>query len=119
MGQPAKIALRGASRVLRRIEHVLVEASLVPLYEGESTFRELSALMEDCGFRFEAAVGSLESPKTGELLQIDALFRAAKEAGVKFTTDPDGRATIEVVKIDGEPAIRWRRVGGHEVFKNP
>lgn len=32
---------------------------------------------------------------------------------------PDGRATFEWITIDGERAIRWRRVGGHEVFKEP
>jgi hypothetical protein len=32
---------------------------------------------------------------------------------------PDGRATFEWVEIDGEPAIRWRRVGGHEIFEEP
>jgi hypothetical protein len=32
---------------------------------------------------------------------------------------PDGRATFEVVEIDGEPAIRWRRVGGHDIFQAP
>jgi hypothetical protein len=30
--------------------------------------------------------------------------------------DPDGRATWEWVEIDGEPAIRWRRVGDHGVL---
>ena len=29
---------------------------------------------------------------------------------------PNGRATFEWIQIDGEPAIRWRRVGGHEIF---
>jgi hypothetical protein len=32
---------------------------------------------------------------------------------------PDGRATFEWVEVDGEPAIRWRRVGGHEIFREP
>ena len=32
---------------------------------------------------------------------------------------PDGRATFEFVDVHGEPAIRWRRIGGHEVFKAP
>ena len=32
---------------------------------------------------------------------------------------PDGRATLEWIQIDGEPAIRWRRVGGHRVFREP
>ena len=32
---------------------------------------------------------------------------------------PDGRATFEWIQVDGEPAIRWRRVGGHRVFGAP
>lgn len=32
---------------------------------------------------------------------------------------PDGRATFEWIEIDGEPAIRWRRIGDHSVFKRP
>lgn len=32
---------------------------------------------------------------------------------------PDGRATFEWIEIEGEPAIFWRRVGGHEIFGEP
>ena len=32
---------------------------------------------------------------------------------------PDGRATFEFVNIDGELAIRWRRIGGHAIFRAP
>lgn len=32
---------------------------------------------------------------------------------------PDGRATFEWVEIDGESAIRWRRVGSHAIFSEP
>jgi hypothetical protein len=32
---------------------------------------------------------------------------------------PDGRATFEYVTLDGEPAIRWRRIGDHAVFAKP
>ena len=32
---------------------------------------------------------------------------------------PDGRATFEWVRIAGEPAIRWRRVGDHGIFTRP
>ncbi len=32
---------------------------------------------------------------------------------------PDGRATFEWVRLDGELAVRWRRIGGHEVFREP
>jgi hypothetical protein len=32
---------------------------------------------------------------------------------------PDGRATFEWVTIDDARGLRWRRVGGHAIFKNP
>ncbi len=32
---------------------------------------------------------------------------------------PDGRATFEWVQIDGQLAVRWRRIGGHAIFGNP
>lgn len=32
---------------------------------------------------------------------------------------PDGRATFEWTTIRDEQAIRWRRVGGHEIFRDP
>jgi hypothetical protein len=32
---------------------------------------------------------------------------------------PDGRATFEWIEIEGEKAIRWRRVGSHEIFREP
>ncbi len=34
-------------------------------------------------------------------------------------TDPDGRATWEWITIEGEPAVRWRRVGSHAIFTRP
>lgn len=32
---------------------------------------------------------------------------------------PDGRATFEFITIDGELAIRWRRIGDHRSFERP
>ena len=32
---------------------------------------------------------------------------------------PDGRATFEFVTVDNKLAVQWRRVGDHDVFKNP
>lgn len=32
---------------------------------------------------------------------------------------PDGRATFEWVEIDSTSGIRWRRIGKHEVFREP
>lgn len=32
---------------------------------------------------------------------------------------PDGRATFELITVEGELLCRWRRVGDHGVFKSP
>ncbi len=32
---------------------------------------------------------------------------------------PDGRATFEFIEIDGERAVRWRRIGGHAIYDRP
>lgn len=32
---------------------------------------------------------------------------------------PDGRATFEWVELDGARAIRWRRIGRHDIFRSP
>jgi hypothetical protein len=43
-------------------------------------------------------------------------------SGVLMTwsfSGPDGRATFEIVQIQGEPAIRWRRIGDHSIFREP
>jgi hypothetical protein len=34
-------------------------------------------------------------------------------------TGPEGRATFEWVQIDGQLAVRWRRIGGHAIFNKP
>lgn len=34
-------------------------------------------------------------------------------------TDPDGRATWEWTEVEGEAAVRWRRVGSHSIFRDP
>ena len=32
---------------------------------------------------------------------------------------PDGRATFEWIEIEGELALRWRRIGRHDILRNP
>lgn len=32
---------------------------------------------------------------------------------------PDIRATFEWTRVGGDLAVRWRRIGGHEVFRAP
>lgn len=61
-------------------------------------------------------------PATGwpASLRIKAVRSAAgmREMTWSFASS-DGRATFELVTVDGELRVRWRRVGDHDVFKNP
>lgn len=72
--------LRGAAATLAQVDYVLIETSLSPLYEGEPTVTELATHLAERGFVLDAAVSLLESPKTGEILQLDLLFRRAETA---------------------------------------
>lgn len=66
--------IRGGVEILKRVDYVVLEASLKPMYEGEMLFMEIARLMEEWGFRFERPVGWLTEPGTGEILQMDSLF---------------------------------------------
>jgi FkbM family methyltransferase len=66
--------LEGATATLAKVDYVLLEASFRPLYEGEKTFVEIDRMMAARGFHFSRPMGWLEDPKTGDILQMDALF---------------------------------------------
>lgn len=72
-GYEAK-TLRGGAELLKRVQWVVAEASLKPMYEGETLFMELARMMENSGFFFLRPVGFLPHPQTAEILQVDALF---------------------------------------------
>jgi FkbM family methyltransferase len=67
--------LKGGSRTLKRCDYVVAETSFKPMYQGETPFIEILAIMERMNFQFVRPVGWLTEPRTGEVLQLDALFR--------------------------------------------
>jgi FkbM family methyltransferase len=66
--------LRGAESVLDRIDVVQAEMALQHLYEGDSSWRELVAWLEERGFRLAGLEPGFEDPQSGELLQADGIF---------------------------------------------
>ena len=67
--------LLGGRDVLTRVDYVLLEASFKPMYQGEPVFVDIEKKMREFGFEFLRPVGFLRAPKTGEFLQMDALFQ--------------------------------------------
>jgi FkbM family methyltransferase len=72
-GYEAKV-IEGGKETLARTRWVVAETSLRPLYEGEALFLDLVRLMDESGCRFLRPVGWLNDPRSGEVLQLDALF---------------------------------------------
>jgi FkbM family methyltransferase len=67
-------ALRGAERSLPRLAGVQAELSLVPLYEGAPSWTEVIAHLQERGFQPERLEPAFEDPRTGQVLQVDAVF---------------------------------------------
>lgn len=82
-------------------------------------FREAVRLLDEaCD---ATAVGSIRWPKS---LRVKAVQGAPGVFEMTWSfAGPDGRATWEWtdVEADGErvPAVRWRRVGGHAISRDP
>lgn len=70
--------LEGAVKTLKKVDYVLLEASFKPMYEGELLFTEIVELMQGYGFKFLRPIDFLADEKSGEILQIDALFQNIK-----------------------------------------
>jgi FkbM family methyltransferase len=66
--------LDGATETLKRAQGVLLELSLVPLYDGQRLWREIIERMEKEGFTLWAIQKGFTDPRTGRSLQVDGIF---------------------------------------------
>ena len=66
--------LEGAGARLAEIAGLELELSLVPLYAGETLFPEMVQWLTSRGFALRAVGPGIADPRTGDLLQLDALF---------------------------------------------
>ena len=72
-------ALRGAERSLARLAGIQVELSLVPLYEGAPAWDDVIRHLQKRRFSPAHLEPAFEDPRTGEILQVDAVFMRAGE----------------------------------------
>jgi hypothetical protein len=73
--------LRGAPAMLTRASAVQMEMSLVPLYEGQLLMRDLWRMLEEAGFELWTLSPVFVDPRTGRLLQVDAVFFRKESVG--------------------------------------
>ncbi len=81
--------LAGASTLLPRLRGVQLELSLHQLYEGQKLWHEMIAILEGSGFELWALVPGFFDPRSGRMLQCDAIFFRPPRAA----TPPDGQAS--------------------------
>jgi len=66
--------LEGAEKTLKRVAGIQLELSLIPLYEGQILYDDLVDKMKILGFSMWDISTELTDPKSGRLLQVDAVF---------------------------------------------
>lgn len=66
--------LVGAAETVKRAHGILLELSLVPLYEGQMLWLEMIQRMADQGFTLWMIQKGFTDPRTGRSLQVDGIF---------------------------------------------
>lgn len=66
--------LAGATNLLDRVSGLQLELSFVPLYEGQQLFDALVERLRALGFSIWAIWPGLCDPRSGRMLQVDAIF---------------------------------------------
>lgn len=66
--------LLGAEQSMKSIAGVEMELSLSPLYQGETLLADMIGTMSGKGYALMSIAPAFADPKTGQLLQVDAMF---------------------------------------------
>lgn len=81
------------------------------------------ALFRTVTKRFHVAAERIvagDTPSWPQALRVKSVVRAPGVWEMTWSfSGPDGRATFEWVEIEGRRAIRWRRIGRHDIFRTP
>lgn len=66
--------LQGGAKTMQKAKIVIVETSFVHLYESQPLFDDIYNLFRDWGFSYFGMIDQASDPKTGQILQGDAIF---------------------------------------------
>ena len=64
----------GGKCLLQRTKVVIVETSMVPLYEGQPLFHDIFGILDDQGFKYAGALSQSFSAIDGSVLYADSVF---------------------------------------------
>ena len=66
--------LHGANEFLKNVKGLLVESSLVKLYEGQALFPQIYSMLVQKGFELWGMEPAFVNKESGRILQIDIIF---------------------------------------------
>ena len=66
--------LQGCQKILEKFKGILVEVSLVELYEGQKKWLEIVDLIQSHGFKLWSVDRGFTNKKNGKTLQMDLCF---------------------------------------------
>lgn len=66
--------IAGGKRLLKRAKVLILETSMVSLYQGQPLFREIFTLLDREGFIYSGALSQLSSPIDERVVQADSIF---------------------------------------------
>lgn len=72
--------LDGAGAALDRVDGLLLELSLVPLYEGQALWKDIVEQLQNRGFKLWRVTPGFSDLDTGQTLQFDGLFVRSSKA---------------------------------------
>ncbi len=88
----------------------------------QELFKQAASIVKVAADRFVATGDPSEWPQK---LRVKSVTHAPGIFEMTWSfSGPDGRATWEWVSLTyesgkGQPAVRWRRIGGHAILNNP
>ena len=66
--------LIGGKKTIKRSKVVIVETSFTTLYESQPLFDDIYSVLREWGFTYMGMIDQLLDPRTGKILQGDAVF---------------------------------------------
>jgi FkbM family methyltransferase len=66
--------IEGGERLLQHTKVLIVETSMVLLYEGQPLFRDIFTMLDHLRFTYHGALSQFASPIDGSVVQADAIF---------------------------------------------
>ncbi|MBN8585584.1 MAG: FkbM family methyltransferase [Ignavibacteria bacterium] len=74
-GFEKEVILGGFDFLSNKVDLVIIETSIVKLYESEPEFEEIFSLFMKMNYKFKGVMNQLYSPVNGEILQADLIFK--------------------------------------------